>query len=187
MEEAHESKRLLYLMHSLFQRLHRKWQYWRRMPVSERGWFFTALPLLGLARLGILTLPFRWMAPLLGHNHQTAAFVPLASPEQWRQALAIGRGIRTAARYTPWESKCLAQAMVARCLLGLSGLPYGLYLGLRKEEKEAGGMAAHAWVCTGPVAVTGGHSFGQFTVVGVFASDPLRRSLDQVIPSSAQG
>ena len=63
--------------------------------------------------------------------------------------------------------------MVARSLLGLRGLPYGLYLGLRKDAKEAGGMAAHAWVCTGPVAVTGGRSFGQFTVVGVFVSDQL--------------
>lgn len=146
------------------------------MPVTERGWFFIAFPLLGLARFGILTVPFRWMAPLLGHNHQTSAFIPLASPEQWRQALAIGRGIRTAARYTPWESRCLAQAMVARCLLGLRGLPYGLYFGLCKDSSEAGGMHAHAWVCTGPVAVTGGHSFGQFTVVGAFYADQLRRA-----------
>ena len=163
-------------MYPLVQRLNRKWQSWRRMPVTERGWFFIAFPLLGLARFGILTVPFRWMAPLLGHNHQTSAFIPLASPEQWRQALAIGRGIRTAARYTPWESRCLAQAMVARCLLGLRGLPYGLYFGLCKDSSEAGGMHAHAWVCTGPVAVTGGHSFGQFTVVGAFYADQLRRA-----------
>lgn len=153
-----------------FDVIRRKWQSWWRMPGMERFWFFMAYPLLGLARLALLTVPFRWIAPALGRNHRTAAFVPLATPDQMRQALAMGRGIRTAARYTPWESKCLAQAMVARGLLGLNRLPYGLYLGLRNEEHKLDSMSAHAWVCSGPVAVTGGHSFGQFTVVGTFAS-----------------
>ena len=34
-------------------------------------------------------------------------------------------------------------------------------------------MKAHAWVVAGRVPVTGGVSFGQFTVVGVFVAPRL--------------
>lgn len=144
---------------------------WRRMPLAEKLWFAPAYLLLGLMRLVLLTVPFRWIAPLLGHGMQTAAVVPLASEQEVTRALHVGRAVRTAARYTPWESKCLAQAMAARVLLGVSGLPYALFLGASKGGES--GMAAHAWICTGPAAVTGGHSFGQFTVVGTFVSPTL--------------
>jgi hypothetical protein len=150
--------------------LRRKLGSWRRKSLAEQGWFMVAYPLLGLARLALLTVPFRHLAPWLGDNLKTSAAVPLVSERQARQALEIGRAVRTAARYTPWESKCLAQAMVARLLLGLRGIPYALFLGVRKDETDPAGMAAHAWVCSGPAFITGGRSFGQFTVVGTFIS-----------------
>ena len=159
-------------LHSPLIRLRRKVATWRRMPRAEQGWFFVAYPLLGLARLALLLVPFRRLAPWLGQNLQTAVVVPLASRRQITQALCIGRAVRVAAGYTPWKSKCLAQAMTARVLLGLKRLPYALYLGVRKDDEA--GLAAHAWVCTGPAAITGGHSFGQFTVVGTFVSWGLR-------------
>ena len=149
-------------------RLGRKAKAWRGRSPQERSWFFVAYPLLGLARLALLILPFRHIAPWLGCNYRTAAVMPLATRRQTLHALRIGRAIRTAARYTPWESKCLAQAMVARALLGFRRLPYALYLGVRKDAETD--LAAHAWVCTGPVAVTGGHGFRQFTVVGTFVA-----------------
>lgn len=151
--------------------LRRKAGAWRRMPLAEKLWFAPAYLLLGLMRLVLMAVPFRWIAPLLGHGMQTAAVVPLASEREISRALHIGRAIRTAARYTPWDSKCLVQAMAARVLLGVNGLPYALFLGVNKDGESS--MAAHAWVCTGPAAVTGGHSFAQFTVVGTFVSPTL--------------
>ena len=148
----------------------RKLGSWRRMSLAAQFWFIVAYPLLGLARMALLTVPFRYLAPWLGHNLKTSAAVPLVSERQAWQALEMGRAIRTAARYTPWESKCLAQAMVARLLLGLRGIPYALFLGVRKDETDPAGMAAHAWVCSGRAFITGGQSFGQFTVVGTFIS-----------------
>jgi hypothetical protein len=136
------------------------------MAFIEKVWFFAAYPLLGLARLMLLIVPFRRIAPWLGQNFQTAAVTPLATHSQIAQARHIGHAVQIAARYTPWKSKCLAQAMVARMLLGIKRLPYALYLGVRKDGET--GLAAHAWVCTGRLAVTGDHSFGQFTVVGTF-------------------
>ena len=155
-------------IHRSYSVLRRKANAWRRRPPEEKLYFAPAFLLLGLARVALLTVPFRRIAPLLGHDMKTAASVPLAGEQQVAQALHIGRAVRTAARYTPWQSKCLAQAMVARVLLGVNGLPYGLYLGVSKRGTS--GVTAHAWVCTGPAAVTGGRGFGQFAVVGTFVS-----------------
>ncbi len=97
--------------------------------------------------------------------------MPLATPEQMQRALTIGRGVRLAATYTPWQSKCLAQAMVASWLLRRYGLPYGLYFGVRKDPASARGMAAHAWVSSGQTAVTGGRGcFNDFSVVYNFVN-----------------
>lgn len=166
--------------------IRRKAGAWRRMSMEARAWFLMAYPLLGLARLILLAVPFRCIAPWLGQNQRTAAVVPLASQEEITRALAIGRAVRIAARHTPWESKCLAQAIVARVLLGLKGLPYALFLGVRNDP--AAGMTAHAWVCTGRAAITGGQGFGHFTVVGTFVSGALppetRSRRGAVIPSA---
>jgi hypothetical protein len=157
--------------------LRRKAGAWRRKSLAEKLWFAPAYLLLGLMRAVLSTVPFRRIAPLLGHGMKTAAVVPLASEREISLALHIGRAVRTAARYTPWESKCLAQAMAARVLLGVNGLPYALFLGVSKGGES--GMAAHAWVCTGPAAVTGAHSFHQFTVVETFVSPMLAPQVER--------
>lgn len=158
--------------------LRRKVASWRRWPAQERRWFLPAFLLLGLARLALLVLPFRKIAPKLGHEMKTGAVVPLASGEQMTKALNIGRAVRVAARYTPWESKCLAQAMAARALLGYERLPYALFLGVVRSEKA--GLEAHAWVCSGRAAVVGGRSFEGFTVVGTYVSPRLEPSPPRV-------
>lgn len=146
----------------------RKGRAWRRRPAEEKAWVAPAFILLGLSRAALLTVPFRRIAPLLGHDLRTAPAVPLAHSDEVARALHVGRAVRTAARYTPWQSKCLAQAITARVLLGVSRLPYGLYLGV--ERDAVAGMVAHAWVCSGRASVTGGDGFERFTVVAAFVS-----------------
>lgn len=141
---------------------------WHEKPRGVKLLIPPAFVLLGVSRAALLTVPFRRIAPLLGHDLRTAAAVPLAGARQTARARVIGCAVVTAARYTPWESKCLAQAMTARVLLGAGRVPYGLYLGVRRPDGS--GSPAHAWVCSGPVAVTGGRGFGQFTVVATFLS-----------------
>lgn len=156
---------------SVLVKLRHKAAAWRRRPWAERRWFFVAVVLLGLARLAVLTVPFKRIAPWLGKDLRTAAVVPLATQHQMTSALHIGHAVRVAARYTPWESKCLPQAMAARILLGVNRLPYALFMGVKNSRES--GMTAHAWVCTGAAAVIGGRSFGDFTVVGTYVSPAL--------------
>jgi len=137
------------------------------LPLFTKVWLLPAWLELGLSRALILVVPFRTLAPRLGTAQGTAANVPLLTPGQEARARAIGRTIRLAARYTPWTSNCFPQAVVARTMLGMHGIPYAIHFGLMPDGNA--GMRAHAWVVAGRVPVTGGHSFDHYTVVGVFA------------------
>ena len=144
-----------------------------RLPRFEQVWLLPAWCLLGLSRLVILTIQFRRLAPYLGRHIGNRAVVPLLSAHQQARALHIGRVVRLAAQYTPWESNCFPQAVTARVLLGGYGIPYALCFGLAKEGENGRALKAHAWVAAGPVRVSGGDGFRQFTVVGVFVSRKL--------------
>ena len=163
------------------------------LPLFTKVWFLPTWVALGVSRALILAVPFRRLAPRLGTAQGTSAHVPLLSEAQESRAHAIGRTVRLAARYTPWTSNCFPQAVVARMLLGIHGIPYAIHFGLMPESRDgaaaganelaerprsgapapaaprSAGMRAHAWVVAGRVPVTGGHSFHQYTVVGVFA------------------
>lgn len=149
--------------------LRRKWRRFRCLPRFERAWLLPAWLLLGAARAAILVLSFRRIAAFLGRPCHAHSRIPLVEPVQQARARQIARVIALAARYTPWQSNCFAQAVVARCLLGLHGIPYALCFGVMRDGASTG-LRAHAWVHAGPVAVTGGRGFGQFTVVGSFVS-----------------
>lgn len=134
-------------------------------------WLGPAFLLLGLMRGLLLLMPFKRIARYLGLHVQNICVIPLANPRQVCHAGHIGSAIRTAASHTPWESKCLAQAMTARILLGINGIPYALFLGVNKQNLTD--MTAHAWVCVDRIAVTGGNGFTDYTVVSTFVSNAV--------------
>ena len=115
----------------------------------------------------------RRLSRLLGQDAGICPWVPLVDDGERERALAVRRTIALAARYSPWKANCYPQAITARLLLGLYGVPYAIHFGL-KRMPEGDGHDAHAWVVSGPVAVTGGHSFGAYTVVRTFVPRRLR-------------
>jgi hypothetical protein len=153
--------------------LRRKLIVWHRLPRFEQLWLLPVWCLLGLSRLLILTMPFRRLAPYLGRHLGNDAVIPLLSAHQQARALHIGRVVRLAAQYTPWESNCFSQAVAVRVLLGGYGISYTLCFGLARTRADSEELQAHAWVAAGPVCVSGGDGFRQFTVVGVFVSHDL--------------
>jgi hypothetical protein len=130
--------------------------------------------MLGVSRLVVLTVPFRRLSAVLGKNEGPEPWVPILSNSQALRALHIGWVVGAMARFTPWDSNCFAQAITARLLLGLYGLPYALYFGLTRDAGSTG-MKAHAWVVAGRIQVTGGASFGQYTVVAMYVCPRLGR------------
>lgn len=146
------------------------YQKWRTLRRQSRMTLLLLLPawlLTGVARGVVLTLPFRRFAPFLGEHRGIQACIPVLDRHQFYRARSIGRAVRIAGKYTPWNANCQAQAIAARVLLGGFGLPYSLFYGLARDPDAT--LKAHAWVCAGPVRVTGGYSFDAFTVVAVFS------------------
>jgi len=152
------------------------------MPWEEKIWLALLFPLSGLARAALLFMPFRRVAPYLGRHHGNVPLSPLATPGQIRLASRIGSVSALAARFTPWKSRCLVQAIMVKTLLRHYGIPHVIYLGVVKPTGPASvgadragagrppAMKAHAWVAVGPKVVAGRDGHHAFTIVSTFAS-----------------
>ncbi|WP_431686768.1 lasso peptide biosynthesis B2 protein [Hahella sp. NBU794] len=127
-----------------------------RLPRQEKLWLAFLFPYSAMVRVMIWGLPFRRFAWVLGRasaNHEALFYAPA---EQQLLARRIGAVCRLVARYTPWECKCLAQAIMARTLLGFYRTPYVIHLGVLKENGSDGGLKAHAWLRVDGAIITGG-------------------------------
>ena len=133
----------------------------------EQWLFIEAFCLTGIVRLAILLLPFRWLAPALGKHKQESPMIE--DILKFETARRIGWVVETVSRYTPWESKCLVQAIVGKIMLRKRGIANTLYLGVGKDERKS--LVAHAWLRCGEKMLTGGQGYRWFTIVGKFSDD----------------
>lgn len=145
--------------------------FWR-YPLFVKLWFAPVWCLLGIMRLSIAVFSFRRLVRLFGREADLRTESPKLTDRQERRAILIGRTVRLAAAYTPWESNCFPQALAASLLLRLYRLPFVTYLGLMRDPATRE-MKAHAWIAAGTTAVSGGVQNDQYTVVGAFT--PTRR------------
>ena len=142
--------------------------------MREKLWLCGMYPLSGLLRVGLALAPFRYWAPYLGREVSDRPFCPLATESQERLAWRIGRTCALAARYTPWETKCLAQAILTRTWLGRFRIPYVVHIGVKKAGPGAPDpFAAHAWVQVGRLVVCGRQGHAAFTVLSSYADKRL--------------
>jgi len=148
-------------------RWQRRWRVWSSLTLLEQCLLPPSWCLLGLAAIVIHLVAFRRLAPLLGRSLGPGTFNALPTEQQRLRAMAIGRSVQLAARHTPWASLCQAQAIVARCWLGVLRIPYVINYGVRKNPLAV--LEAHAWVCVGSLFVTGGDGHAGYVVVGAFA------------------
>lgn len=157
---------------TLYRTAQRKFRTYRRWPLLDQCSMPLIFILLGLMRATILCLPYRWYSSILGDYRQTMLFTPILTPAQIMRTRRIGRLVRATAEITPWQSLCFVQALTAAIVLRLRHLPYIMHFGLAKDPRPEAirPMQAHAWITAGPIAVTGGRSLHQFTVVGTYSS-----------------
>jgi hypothetical protein len=136
------------------------------LPWADRLLLFDAFTRLGLTRVILLLVPFKYIAPRLGRQ-----IVKLPDEPGHGDLLPewVGRvawAVETAARYTPWESACLAQAITGKFLLKQRGLGTRLFLGMKKDLD--GKLSAHAWLKAGRIILIGASGHETFTVLSVF-------------------
>lgn len=140
---------------------------WRKRSRIERLLLLEAFALLGVARLLVVSTPFRWLAASLGERMKESS--PEVTPDDLHLARLVGQAVRSAASNTPWESVCLPQAVAGQWMLKRRGIAATLYLGAMKADNKPEQLAAHAWLRCGDIILTGAAGHRQFTVVATFA------------------
>ena len=134
---------------------------------SSRLLLLEAALWLGLARLALLIVPFRRLAPILGRKMAESPLEDSSDPEVLER---VAWAVRVASRYTPWQTKCLAQAVAGKAMLRRRGLASTLYLGLARSGDA--GLEAHAWLRCGRRILTGEDLMDRYTAVARFAETP---------------
>src|SRR4051794_25480387 len=148
------------------------WRAWCRAGAAERLLAAEALMWLLIARLLVLTLPFRIVARLLqrGVRHPRAA-----APERIRR---ITWSLNAISRRAPWRCECLERATAGAMMLRLRRYPTSIFFGVAPAP-GGGALQAHAWLRCGDLPVVGEEMpVGDFAVVARFsaASDERRRA-----------
>jgi hypothetical protein len=144
---------------------------WKVNIFLKLNWFskielLEAFFLSAMARVIILKAPFKKYKKHLGiYNEETSYEINL---NDYKTIKRIAWTINTISKYTPWESKCLVQAMTAQRMLNRRKLSSTLYLGVNKAKDNS--MQAHAWLRCGQLIVTGGYNKKEFKEVARFAS-----------------
>lgn len=91
-------------------------------------------------------------------------------PMDTTSLLKVRRAVIAVCNRTPWESKCMIQALAAKRILNSMGFPCTLYMGV-KNSPETGEMLAHAWLRCGDKIVTGENGYLEYTVTGKFGDE----------------
>ena len=131
----------------------------------------------GIARIYIFYLPFNKLRKKMGN-------VKIESDEiVERDVEIIAKGVTSivslVAYKTPWESKCLVQALTAQWMLRDKGISTTLYLGVKKDSNN--NMLAHAWTRCGQYYVTGGGNKEGYAIVAKFTSVVAKSNKEEFI------
>lgn len=141
----------------------------RLLKFGRRGWsdqalLMEALAWLCVARLLLLLLPFRWLAPRLGHAMSESP-ARITEPER-KLALRVSWAVQSVARNLPLGFVCLPQAIAAKWMLQRRRLATTLYLGVARPEQTT--LTAHAWLRAGDRILTGRAESFQHTTIAWF-------------------
>lgn len=131
---------------------------------NEKILLIKVVALTAVFRFAMLAIPFRYLSKYMGDLREESSNV--VSEEQYREAGRIAWAISKVAKYTPWQSKCLVQALTAQFLLYHKGIESTLYLGVTKDKSD-NNLLAHSWIRCGEFFVTGGNG-ENFTKVARF-------------------
>ncbi|TDG37689.1 lasso peptide biosynthesis B2 protein [Pedobacter changchengzhani] len=115
-------------------------------------------------RFCIYFFPFKFYKNTLGKLQEEA--VQEISTEAMAFALNIKNIVLTVCNHTPWESKCLVQAIICKKILKRSGIKSTIYLGVKNDNNKK--LLAHAWLKFGDKILTGGAGHKEFNVVNFY-------------------
>jgi len=137
------------------------------LPHREKIFFFEAVLILGMMRIGILLFSFKFLSRNL-HLITTHIKPTNVTDSQLEIAVAIGKSIEKSAQHTPWKSACLVKAFSAYKMLKRRGISGRFYIGVNKEGEKRKKMKLHAWSVCNQIVLTGKSEYESFTVLSVY-------------------
>lgn len=93
----------------------------------------------------------------------------VVSEEEMQVVMRIKSAVIGVSKYTPWESKCMVQAVTAKWLLEKYNIPSTIYFGIMKDPENTNELKAHAWLRVGDYIMTGREGHKNFKVVNFYA------------------
>lgn len=150
------------------------------LPFLEKIWFVMIFFSCGLARLLLILVPFSALSRHLGKLSSSTRQIPKVPNDKIELARRIGACTERVARITPWESKCLVQAFVAKAWLQYYKIPYQIVLGVKNNSDTQNMLKAHAWVCVNKEVIVGKKGHQLFTTIATFSYESINSSKHQV-------
>jgi hypothetical protein len=89
--------------------------------------------------------------------------------EQMKVVMKVKSAVIGVSKYTPWESKCMVQAVAAKWLLEKYNIPSTIYFGIMKDPQKNSELKAHAWLIVGEYVMTGREGHRAFKVVNYYS------------------
>lgn len=129
----------------------------------------------GIIRFLILIIPFRRLSGIMGKEMIESP--KTLDPISQARAFKVGWAINTVCNHTPWESKCLVRALTALIILKALHIPSTLYLGVSRNNSSQ--LAAHAWLRSGEIILTGENEKDSFKCITYFS--PLFNSCPDTV------
>lgn len=129
-----------------YMRLSGKLRTFLQLNSVERKLICEAALMLALARLIVLTVRFRFIAPWLQR-------APARRRCDRKMLFAVRQAVATAARNVPWNAVCLPQALAAKVMLARRGCGSTFHLGATFDS--SGKLIAHAWLTADGEVVVG--------------------------------
>jgi hypothetical protein len=106
--------------------------------------------------------------------------VSTVTGDQINKASRLGLTMLRVAHHTPWETKCLAQAICTILLLRFYRIPYMVHIGLKHSSAEVAReerrLYGHAWVVVGNRVICGEQEHSSYAVLNTFISPSRSKS-----------
>lgn len=152
---------------------YRKLKRFKSFTLQDKLFLIKVFFITGIFRMAMLYVPFSRLKNYMGKSNVESK--NSIAKEEYDEAIRIAWAVNLAAKYTPWESKCLVRALTAQYFLFKRNISSTLYLGVSKErilnpknsDSKSEDLIAHSWVRCGDVFVTGGNG-EHYAVVAKF-------------------
>lgn len=139
------------------------------LPFHVKWMLVEAMVLSAYYRTILLNKPFSKISPSIGTVGKQTSMQGFEKTEEGKRQRELVKEVAWAVdevcNRTPWESKCLVRALVAKKMLNRRKCSCTLYMGVMVDETS--GMVAHAWLRCEDIFVTGGTGKG-YTVTTIY-------------------